>query len=163
MCYKFFLARITRHHQITQRSSERLNAIFNLPAIIAFQRPKIFKHLLVHASLTPCVNETPGNFRCGTSRCKTCPILKSTNIFASKVTGEQFIIKIHASYKTNNIVYLIECKQCGFQYVCESGQPLHKTMNNHRYDVTHGRIEESPVATHFRSDCHSESDLSVCV
>ena len=91
------------------------------------------------------------------------PILKTTNIFTSKVTDEQFTIKIHASCKTNNIIYLIECKKCSLQYVGESGQPLHKRMDNHRYDVTHGRIEESPVAAHFRSDGHSESDLSVCV
>ena len=158
-----FLARTTRHHQITLRSSERLNAIFNLPPIIAFRRPKNLKDILIHVhpSLTPRVNETPCNFPRGSSRCNTCPLLKTTNILTSKVTGERFTIKIHASCKTNNIVYLIECKKCGLQYVGESGQPLHKRMNNHRYDVTNGRIEESPVTAHFRSDGHSESDLSV--
>ena len=158
-----FLARTTRRHQITLRSSERLNAIFNSPPLIAFRRPKNLKDLLVRASLTSRVHETSGNFRCGASRCKTCPILRTTNIFVSKATGERFAIKMHASCKTNNIVYLIECRRCGLQYVGESGQPLHKRMNSHRYDITHGRIEESPVAAHFRSDGHSESDLSVCV
>ena len=70
-----FLARTTRQHQITLRSSERLIAIFNLQPIIAFRRPKNVKDLLVHASLTSRLNETPGNFRCGTTRCKTCPII----------------------------------------------------------------------------------------
>ena len=158
-----FLARTTRCHQITLQSSECLNTIFNLPPIIAFRCPKNLKDLLVHASLTSRVNETPGNFRCGASRCKTCPILTTTNIFVSKVMGERFTIKIHTSCKTNNIVYLIECRRCGLQYVGESGQPLHKRINSHRFDVTHGRIEESTVAAHFRSDGHSESDLLVCV
>ena len=45
----------------------------------------------------------------------------------------------------------------------ESGQPLHKRMNGHKFDITHGRIEEPPVAAHFRSAGHSEADLSVCV
>ena len=158
-----FLARTTKRHQITLRSSERLNAIFNLPPLIAFRRPKNLKDLLVHATLSWRANETVGNFRCSTNRCKTCPILKTTNVFISKATGERFTIKIHATCKTNNIVYLIECRRCGLQYVGESGQPLHKRMNGHRFDVTHGRVEESPVAAHFRSAGHSEADLSVCV
>ena len=45
----------------------------------------------------------------------------------------------------------------------ESGLPLHKRMNSHHYDVTRGKIDESPVAAHFKSDGHSESDLTVCV
>ena len=77
--------------------------------------------------------------------------------------GEQFAIKIHASCKTNYIIYLVECKRCAFQYVGESRQPLHKRMNSHRFDVTHDRIEESPVVAHFRIDRHLESDLLVCV
>ena len=109
------------------------------------------------------MKETPGNFQCSTSRCKTFLTLRTTNIFVNEVTGEWFTIKLRASYKTNNIVYLIKCKRCGLQPVGESRQPLHKGMNSHRYDVTHGRIDGSPVATHFRSDRHCESDLSVCV
>ena len=158
-----FLSRTTRRHQITLRSSERLNAIFNSPPMIAFRRPKNLKDLLVHASLTSYANETPGNFLCGTIRCKTCPILKTTNVICSKVTGERFNIKLHATCKTSNIVYLIECRRCGHQYVGESGQPLHMRMNGHRYDISHRKTKESPVAAHFTSTGHSESDLSVCV
>ena len=84
-------------------------------------------------------------------------------MFANKTTGEQFTIRIHASCKTMNFIYLIECRRCGLQYVGESGQPLHRRMNGHRFDITHGRIEESPVAAHFRSADHSEADLSVRV
>ena len=36
-------------------------------------------------------------------------------------------------------------------------------MTNHKFNITHGRIEVSPVAAHFRSANHSEADLSVCV
>ena len=95
------------------------------------------------------MNETPGNFRCGASRCKTCPILKTTNIFVSKVTGERFTIKRHASCKTNDMWV--------------NPDNYSTKMNSHRFDVTHGRNEDSPVAAHFRSDGHSESDLLLCV
>ena len=45
----------------------------------------------------------------------------------------------------------------------ETGQPLHYRMNGHRFDITHGRIHESPVAAHFNSAGHDERDLSVMV
>ena len=36
-------------------------------------------------------------------------------------------------------------------------------MNGHRSDISHNRIEESPVAAHFNSTGHSEADFSVMV
>ena len=131
------------------------------PSMQIFLLKVCIKDLLVHASLTSHVKKPPGNFWCGTSRCKTCPILKTTIIFVSKVTGERFTIKIQASGKTNNIVYLIGCRW--IRDVGESGKPLHKRTNSHCYDVIHGRNEKSPVTAHFKSDGHFESDLSVCV
>ena len=106
-----FLARTTRRHQIILRSLECLNAIFNLPQIITFRRPKNLKDLLVHATLTSRVHEIPGNSPYSTSRCKTCPILKTTSVFTSKATGERFSIKIHTSCKTSNIFYLTREKK----------------------------------------------------
>ena len=37
---------------------------------------------------------------------------------------------------------------------------LVKRMNSYRFDITHGRIEGSPVAANFRSAGHSKVDLS---
>ena len=130
---------------------------------IIFQQTKNLRNLLVHAALTLHTDGAPSNFLCNTSRCKTCPILKTTNLSVSKTTGERFTIKIHTSCRTSTFMYLIECRRCGLQYVGESGQPLHKRINGHRFDITHGGIEESPVSAHFRNVGHSKADLSVCV
>ena len=113
--------------------------------------------------MTSRSNKAPGNFLCGTNRCKTCPILKITSVFVSKAAGKQFTIKIHAWCKINNIIYLIESRRCGLQFVGESGEPVHKTINGHRFDITNGRTEELPVTAHFRSASHSKVDLLVCV
>ena len=98
-------------------------------------------------------------------RCKTCPILVTTNTFSSSVAGEHFKLKLRTSCKTSNIIYLIHCRRCGLQYVGETGQPLHNRMNGHRFNIAHGRINESPVAAHFTSEGHgeSESDPSVMI
>ena len=34
-------------------------------------------------------------------------------------------------------------------------------INGHRLDITHRKTEESPVAEHFNSGTHEESDMAV--
>ena len=40
---------------------------------------------------------------------------------------------------------------------------LHLRINGHRHDIAHRRIEDSPVAAHFNSDAHSQTDMAVMV
>ena len=87
--------------------------------------------------------------------------MRTTDTFVSNTTGERFTIKTHASCKTLNVIYLIECRRCGLQYVGETGQPLHCRMNGYRFDIVHGRVEESPVAAHFYSSGHTEADVTI--
>ena len=144
-------------------TSERLRRVFPSPPLIAFRRPRNLKDILVRATLTPILYEPPGNRPCGIPRCRTCPILLATDEFSSSTTGEKFKVKTKASCKSSNIIYLIECRRCGQQYVGETEQPLHRRINSHRYDITHRRTDESPVAQHFNGDAHSLADMAVMV
>ena len=65
----------------------------------------------------PC--EPPGNHSCGAPTCKTCPILVTSDEFSSHTTGKSFKVKIQASCKSSNVIYLITCRRCGHQYVGE--------------------------------------------
>ena len=130
---------IRRYHHILQDSERLREAIPSLP-IIAFRRPRNLRDLLVRAIVSPKNSDVPGNFRCEARRCKTCPILVTTDTFTSSVTGERFNLKLRASCKTSNIIYLIQCRRCGLQYVGETGQPLHYRMNGHRFDISHGQL-----------------------
>ena len=107
--------------------------------------------------------DSVSNFCCEARRCKTCPILVINDTFSSSVTGEHFILKLRASSKTSSIIYLIQCRRCGLQYVGETGQPLHNQMNGHCFNIAHGCINESPVAAHFTSEHHTEIDMSVMI
>ena len=55
---------------------------------------------------------------------------------------------------------MIQCVQCGQQYVGETGQPLHARMNNHQADIIHNRVTEKP---HFNKTGHSLEHLRVMV
>ena len=107
--------------------------------------------------------DPPVNFRCEARRCTTCPILVTTNTFATTVTGESFKLKLLASNKTTNVIHFIRCRQCGLQYVGETGQYHHSWINNHRFNISHGCIHESPVATNFTSEGHAKANLLVVI
>ena len=83
--------------------------------------------------------------------------------FSSYKTGENFKLKIKASCKSSSVIYLITCRRCGHQCVAETGQPLHRRTNSHRFDIAHGRTDESPVAEPFNGDSHSIADMTVMV
>ena len=86
--------------------SGRERRAFQYPPLIAFRRPKNLKDLLVRTTLTSAPPEPPGNYPCGVSRCKTCPLLKVMDEFSSNTTGHSYKVKFRASSKSANIMYL---------------------------------------------------------
>ena len=128
-------------------TSEWLQRAVPLPPLIASCRPINLRDLLVRASLTITGQEPPGNRPCGAAGCKTCPILTSTDEFTSHTTNQMFKINFVTSCKSFNIIiYLITCRRCGQQYVGKTGQPLHRRIIGHCFNITHWKTEESPVA-----------------
>ena len=150
---------IRRYHHILQDSERLREAIPSLPTI-AFHHPKNVHNLLVCAIISSDMNNVSGNFCCDAERCKTCPILVTTDTFISKVTGECFKLKLCTACKTSNIIYLIQCRRCGLQY---EGDPLHYRMNGHRFDIVHCQTDVSSVVAHFTSEGHPETDLLVII
>ena len=108
---------IRRYHH-TLQDSDRLRQAFPSLPIIAFRRPRNLRDLLVRAAISPNTSNPPGNFRCEARRCKTCPILVTTDTFASSVTGERFKLKLRASCKTSNVIYLIHAVQEVWSLIC---------------------------------------------
>ena len=145
------------------QASERKRDAFWLLPLIAFRRPRNLKDLLVRAALQPMPREPPGNHPCGAPRCKTCPTLVTSDKFSSHTTGKSFKVKIRASCKSSNAIYLIMCRRCGQQYVGETGQPLHLRVNGHQFDIAHKRTDESPVSSHFNCGPHTLADMCIMV
>ena len=50
-------------------------------------------------------------------------------------------LRVTATCKTTNIIYVIECQRCGKQYVGETEQALHERVNSHRSEV----LDAGPV------------------
>ena len=91
------------------------------------------------------------------SSCKTCPDLVVSNTFYSSVTGRVHTVINHSgekiTCKTQNVIYLLTCKKCHYQYVGESCIPIHKRINIHRTSESGCEI----FIDHFSSCCPGQS------
>ena len=72
-------------------------------------------------------------------------------------TGMEYKIFCNVNCKTANVVYLLDCRVCGSQYVGESVQPFNKRMHGHRSDHTKKTL--LPVSQHLMSPGHSLDDV----
>ena len=91
------------------------------------------------------------------SSCKTCPDLVVSNTFQSSVTGRAHSVINHSgeriTCKSQNLVYLLTCKNCLYQYVGETCIPLHERINIHRTAKSGCEI----FIDHFSSCCIAQS------
>ena len=70
--------------------------------------------------------------------------------------------RVDATYKTSNMVYLIECTKCSKQYVGKTENPLHLRTNGHQSDY-YRKLPDKPVAVHFNTMGHTFENLTVIV
>ena len=85
------------------------------------------------------------------------------HLVTSKHTGQTHKLRVNATCKSSDVVYVIECKKCGLQYVGGTEQRLSDRMNSHRSDIRLKKTLEKPVDAHFCSANHSMDDLRVLV
>ena len=93
--------------------------------------------------------------RCGKNRCKTCKNIVEGDSFCSNTTGKQYTVKSREAVMTcatKNVIYLINCKKCGIQYVGETSQALRSRMNNHRQRLN--KMCDLFLYQHFCSNGH---------
>ena len=94
------------------------------------------------------------------SNCKTCPDFIDKTTFRSTVTGREYSLLNHTNEtincKSQNIIYLLTCKNCFTQNVGETVQKCHKRMNVHRK----GKCGCDHVIEHF-SDCCKDASFFI--
>ena len=50
-----------------------------------------------------------------------------------------FSFRFSTDCTSQNVIYLIECKRCNKQYVCQTNQQVSKRMNSHKFNINnHG-------------------------
>ena len=121
-------------HPLLHLSSRCKQAIKDLP-LMAFRRPKSLRDYLVRAKLRPLDRGSAGmrgTHNCASNRCDVCNYLIVGDSFSSHVTSTSYTINHSLDCNSRNVVYLISCKVCGFQYVGSTTTKFRLRFNNHK-------------------------------
>lgn len=94
---------------------------------------------------------------CTTNNCRYCARLDTEGRITSKTTGRSYMTKKNVSCKSSNIIYCIECKSCGHQYVGQTERKLMMRMCEHFGKITHARLH-TDMGKHFCTPPHKGLD-----
>lgn len=114
-------------------------------------------HRTVNVLQTRRLQPPSGSFACTNPRCLVCTYMQVTRHVTSHHNGRTFPIIGHLSCKTQNVVYVISCGQCGLQYVGETSCTLANRFNNHLSTIRTNK--NTPIAIHFNLPGHSIADV----
>ncbi len=125
--------------------------------LIAHKRPKNLRDILVRAKLP---NNKPN--KTTNCKCQTCQHWIKTTTITSTVTGESFPVDKSMSCKTENCIYLIQCKICQLQYVGESSRAISKRYTEHKSRINHYNEDDvTDLYTHFNQSPHTFNDVMI--
>ena len=128
------------------------------PLMIAYKRPPNLRDILVHSRFyRPPV--TPGNTRCTAKHCQACRLMKVCTTFKHRTNGNQYKVRGQITCTTNNVIYMIQCKKCGKQYIGQTENPVKFRINAHVSDIKR-KDRYKPVAVHFSSKDHTQGDMT---
>ena len=106
--------------------------VFQDVPIVGFRNSKSLKDMLVRAKVPP-LKQTEGSCKgCSGKRCGVCSFIKCTTQFSDK-EGKKYNIRVPAlNCNSKNVVYLLNCKTCGVQYVGSCITKFRLRFNNYK-------------------------------
>ena len=157
--------KIVNKHFRSMTINPHMKSIFPHPPLIAYKRPPNLRDMLIKAKVPPPQGR-PKRIKAGMHRCNApcsiCPFVKQQKIIKAKHSNAVVELSHHYDCNTTNIVYMIECKKCGDQYI---GQTMNSLKDRFLDHLGYARREEVEKATggHFNLPGHKLSDMSISV
>lgn len=116
------------------------------------------KDILVRAKLLE-VSPERGSKSCGKGRCKKCPFIKDTDSFSDKSKNKTYKIKPgKLNCDSQFVIYLLECKKFGIQYVGSCVTKFRLRLNNYlsssKRFLAGKSVAQAPFPAHFAQDDH---------
>ena len=152
---------INKHWNILQLD-KKVKETFKERPILAFRHNKNLKDYIgsnkiennIKVSYSTKTNEIKSCQPClARSGNLCCQQVKSTSSFKSDITHKTYDIFHNSNCKSQNLIYLMECKLCkGKQYVGKSEKRMNTRINTHRNEVW--RTEGPPCDKHFQLPNH---------
>ena len=145
-------------------ATERCQEAFKDTSLLAYRRPKNLRDFLFKAKLKQSppnnANSPKKVTRCNDRHYRACKfIAHGISFYTFHNTGEQRKVLQNLSCSSNNLVYLINCKQCikkdptlPCQYTAQTCRPLRECFGEHRHSIEN--IIEESVPIHFNPPKH---------
>ena len=136
-------------------SSSPLAVIFPENSInITYKRNKNLRKLLSPSCFPRVIKEHQSSLQKCNKRCDICTnFLVHSNEFTCFATKRKYKVKGNLKCTTNNIIYLLSCKNCGKQYV-GSAITFKERFRIHKSDINTRKIR-CGIANHLLNVCCS--------
>lgn len=118
------------------------NILKNHTVITAFRKNKSLKDILIKAELKP-IEPQPH------ARTPYPEYYRKRRFVYNRTTKEVYSTHPTGTPDTKNCVYIIECKECGLQYVGETGNTIRTRLTQHKYNITRQKNTNTHVTQHF--------------
>ena len=147
------------------QQNPHLKVFRNCKLIVANRRPPNLRDILTKATFSekcPRLKNTKAKCSKGTN-CRYCTKLSTCGRITSKVTGRSYVAKTNVTCQSNNLIYCIECKTCGVQYVGETYRRLMDRFQGHYSNIRNKNPNsDSLIRAHFnQSDHNGLQDLTI--
>ena len=92
---------------------------------------------------------------CPKAICGYCDLIDTNGeIYSKTLCNKKFETKKHVCCRSSNLVYCLQCKICGIQYVGETLRPFRKRLYEHSRNILN-RVLDDPIGAHFNSPGHT--------
>ena len=153
-------------HQLA--SSPQLSKLFRNKPLLAHKRAPNLRDTLIRATTQyPPVLDTRVKFNPNATKfrrynCPYCPKAAAHGHIQSKITKQTYRTTKFVSCESRNVIYCINCSQCGKQYIGETKRSFWIRISEHMGEVRNGR-NYKPVAKHFNSQNHSIKNMKTSI
>lgn len=102
--------------------------------------------------------------KCTRKNCTTCQNLIPGETFKSVHTGTEYVSNNDRTFACTdkNLVYIIQCDKCNYQYIGETTQKLKCRFTQHRYDVSKNK-KSTYLVQHFNGVDHNVEHMKIKV
>jgi len=143
------VGKILRKIHVLLACNKEHQEVFSKAPIVGFRKGKSLKDLLVRAKVPELQANNGHSARCGGKRCGVCNFVKETDSFSDR-KGRRYEIRSGIMCcNSDHIVYLLNCKTCGVQYVGSCTTKFRLRFNN--YKSCHNRCKKQTV---MQADLH---------
>ena len=159
-------ALVTKHWRAMCRDEPYLKEVFPNPPLVAYRRQKTTGDKIIRAKLPgPAIRpqrQLPGMKKCRKAgrECTICPWVKEGKVATSRASTYRKEIETSLNCQSRNLLYLIECRKCGLQYVGETDRSVQERFSEHKGYVNNNKLNQATGA-HFNLPGHSISDMSI--